>query len=181
MKFLLTCGACGFELLAKEKSLLDHSKRVAQEVAKVLTEAPELTFDIDPLEVELATFLHDLGKSEWQKAYFTEKYYKLSKHDHNIMNCHPLVGGNLGGQIELPKAVVLLIEQHHERKGGTGYPQKIIDPQPVALLIGACDAFVACREPRAYRPEPLPISEALREVSKVGADKKVLEILIESA
>lgn len=150
--------------------LLTHSCRVAGLVAGVLERDPGLAGGVDPELVVQAAFLHDLGKTEWPEDYFTKPHYLLSHAEHSIIQDHPLAGARLARELGAAEIVQVLIEQHHERRNGDGYPRKLTDPHPAALLIGACDAYAACLEPRTYRPEPLPAFEALREASKVGCE-----------
>lgn len=154
-------------------NLLDHSRRVAHAVARVLQLEPDLANGLSRDEIVLAALLHDLGKVMWPREYFSVPLRLLADSDRQAMQSHPLVGADLAWRIGTPEGVVALIEQHHERPGGTGYPRRISNPHPAALLIGACDAFVACLEPRPYRSKPLSRDEALREAAKVGLDAAV--------
>lgn len=166
-------------LAATNNGLLIHSRRVADLVSRVLNQNPDLAGNIKSRNIILAAFLHDLGKTNWPEDYFVKPHYLLSHAEHSIIQTHPLVGAKLAQELGATKIVQTLIEQHHERRGGSGYPRKLTDPHPAALLIGTCDAYAACLEPRIYRPEPLPVFEALREASKVGCEVavKILEKL----
>lgn len=150
------------------KNLVDHSRRVAHAVARVLQLEPDLADGLSRDEVVLAALLHDLGKVTWPEKYSSVPLRLLADSDRRAMRSHPLVGADLARGIGAPEGVAALIEQHHERRGGGGYPHGLTDPHPAALLIGTCDAYAACLEPRAYRSEPLSKDEALREAAKVG-------------
>ncbi|MFZ5898458.1 MAG: HD-GYP domain-containing protein [Bacillota bacterium] len=166
-------------ILHPSDGLLKHSEHVANLVAYVLSAEPGLAGGLSRETVVLAAFLHDLGKARWPPEYFERPAYSLSPTDWHIMQAHPLVGANIARELGVTADVLALIEQHHERRQGKGYPQGLADPHPAALLIGACDAYCACLEPRAYRPEPLPVFEALREAAKVAvpAVVQVLEVV----
>ncbi|MDI6908021.1 MAG: HD domain-containing protein [Thermoanaerobacterales bacterium] len=153
--------------------LLRHSQRVADLVARVLEREPSLAGDLGREIVVLAAFVHDLGKAEWPAVYFATPLHQLSQRARQAIHSHPLAGANLAASLGVTPDVRALIEQHHERAGGGGYPRGLADPHPAALLIGACDAYCACLEPRPYRPEPLPEFEVLREAAKVGIPEVV--------
>jgi len=155
------------QVAAAGDGLLYHSHRVRRLVAEILRRAPRFAAGLDTTTVIHAAFLHDLGKSCWPSRYFELPYHELSPRDHAIMRSHPTRGSQMAAAYGCGEEVCLLIAQHHERPGGAGYPRKLVDPHPAALLIGAADAFCACLEPRPYRPDPLPLFEALREAAKV--------------
>jgi len=158
--------------------LLNHALDVAQLVERCLSLEPGLADGVKPEDVVLAALLHDLAKANWPDAYFTLPAWKLLPHDWHVIQAHPILGANLAREVGAPEAVAELIEQHHERPGGKGYPNKI-DPHPAALLIGACDAFCACLEPREYRPGALSMREALAEVERHAGE--ALARLVERA
>jgi len=161
-------------ILAKAANgLLAHAGRVAELVGRVLECEPRLAGSLSRETVVLAAFLHDLGKSAWAGDLFTAPLHELGQAARDAMRAHPLVGADLAASLGVTPDVRALIAQHHERAGGGGYPRNLADPHPAALLIGACDAFCACLEPRPYRPEPLPRFEAVREAAKVGTPEVV--------
>lgn len=156
--------------------LLEHSCKVAETVSAVLEMKPELCFGINRNELIMAAFLHDISKTWWPPRYFESPLHLLSKSDQGLINTHPISSGIEAKKLNASETVVSLIEQHHERRDGNGYPKKILIPHQAALLIGACDAYCACIEPRSYRPEPLPVYEALREAAKVGLPEAVMAL-----
>ncbi len=164
------------ELLSSSASperLLNHSRRVASLVAQVLQRDPGLANGYSEDEIILAAFLHDLGKLYWPEEFFSKPPYLLKHADFFLMESHPLGSANLARQLGAPENVAMLIEQHHEKKGGGGYPNKLTDPDPAALVIGTCDAYAACLEPRVYRPECLSREQALKEAEKVGCARSL--------
>lgn len=55
------------------------------------------------------------------------------------------------------------VAQHHERRGGSGYPDGIDAPEPLAVALRLADVFMAKISPRVSRPS-LPIQEAARQM-----------------
>ena len=71
------------------------------------------------------------------------------------MHAHPRLGADylsLNKEWALPHEAILIVEQHHERGDGQGYPSRIrahaITPR--AALVAVADAYIAMREYRAY-------------------------------
>ncbi|MBE0466048.1 MAG: HD domain-containing protein [Candidatus Desulforudis sp.] len=168
MQPLLITARAAELLSGSSQNLLVHSRRVACLVAHVLENAPNLASGYSQDEIILAALLHDLGKLQWPEGFFSKPRYLLNNTDFFLMESHPFSSANLARQLGAPESVAHLIEQHHEKKGGEGYPQKLTNPDPTALLIGTCNAYAACLESRPYRPETLTHAQALKEAGKVG-------------
>lgn len=63
---------------------------------------------------------------------------------------------------------------HHERPGGSGYPDALAEPGAEILLLAACDAYDAMTSDRAYRPGgALPVEAALLEVARFAPARVV--------
>lgn len=162
----MRCAKAGIRQLQKNHELLNHSLLVCSTTKKVLDVNPNLAGEVSPKDMLLAALLHDLGKSFWPEDLFTKHLAGFTHTDRTNRDYHPIVGKKHALKLRAPKAVTVIIGQHHERLDGKGYPHKIKDPLPAALLIGAIDAYCACLEARPYKPNPLPVREALREAAK---------------
>jgi hypothetical protein len=55
------------------------------------------------------------------------------------------------------------VQQHHEEMGGTGYPNKVQQPNEIARLVHFVDSFTAKHSPRAGR-KPQPAQKAARDL-----------------
>ncbi len=166
----------GLTILKKNVSLAAHSTRVYVTTKKVLELEPKLVDNFSQEEVLLAALLHDLGRADWIDDFFTEPLALLKPADKYIMDCHPISGRQVAARLGAPETVQIIIEQHHERPGGRGTPNKVIDPVPAAVLIASVDAYVACLETRSYRPRPLPLKVALQEAAEKG-HRDVVKVL----
>lgn len=69
----------------------------------------------------------------------------------------------------LDRRSIRIVEQHHERFDGTGYPASARGPaiDPLALWVGVMDMYTALAEPRAWRPA-LPPRKAVQQVLLSG-------------
>ncbi len=69
----------------------------------------------------------------------------------------------------LDRRAVRIVEQHHERFDGTGYPASARGPaiDPLALWVGVMDMYTAMGESRAWRP-PLAPRKAVQQVLLAG-------------
>ena len=74
-----------------------------------------------------------------------------------------------------------IIEQHHERPNGSGYPKGLSDGQirPETILVSKVDFYLSLIMPRAYR-DPILSREALRRIYKTASedDKTIISTFI---
>lgn len=109
----------------------------------------------------LATFFHDVGKIHIPPE-ILNKCGPLSPAEFKIMESHPLLGGKVCRQIGLPEEVAALVEYHHEKLDGTGYPRGIQgNGIPVqAWVLATIEIYDALRSERCYK-ESFPIGKSL--------------------
>ncbi|MCG9966663.1 HD domain-containing protein [Pelotomaculum terephthalicicum JT] len=153
-----------------------HCRRVAN-----------LTFAVSSLlrvpnhkKITLAAYLHDLGKTAWPTELFTK--YPIDSSDWALITAHPIVSVNILDEIwpKSPEYIKALVRGHHERPGGGGYPDGLMEPTLEMLIIGACDVYDAIINRREFIPgkalspefalsqveqfAPAPIVDALKKV-----------------
>ena len=90
----------------------------------------------------------------------------IGREEWTIMQIHPLIGANVlreAGVVN--EEVIKLVQNHHERPGGTGYPLGI-EPSPADIILAACDVFSSCVEKREYRESPLTRQQVFNEIMK---------------
>lgn len=80
----------------------------------------------------LAAMLHDIGKAEIPDTVL-RKTDPLTKPEVSLFQMHARKGVEIGQRMGLSKEVLAVIEQHHERVDGTGYPQGLSGNQ-IAML-----------------------------------------------
>lgn len=134
----------------KDKELYIHSMRVADVGAKFAA-----YLRLDPLAIEAtrrAGEFHDLGKIVI-KDRILYKESKLSADEFEEMKVHPSVGAEVLREIDALKDVAEIVEQHHERFDGEGYPKGLRgnEIRIEAKIISISDAFDALTSERAYK------------------------------
>ena len=108
-------------------------------------------------ELGLAGLFHDLGKTGVPDA-ILNKPGRLSLEEFNQIKAHPGLGRELLENRGLPEAVLRGVGEHHEKWGGTGYPDGLAGDSVHAWgrIIGMVDIFDALTSRRAYKEGMLP-------------------------
>ncbi|HOP86410.1 MAG TPA: HD-GYP domain-containing protein [Syntrophorhabdaceae bacterium] len=176
---------------AKSKWTLGHSERVTN-VGVMLLEAAlgdqEWVMSIDQDEVyklerwfKFAGLLHDLGKVGISDA-LIDKPGRLTDEEFEKVKLHPGIGGSLMDVLglECTKAIVPMIEHHHENYDGTGYPEGLKGEEipPGSRILKIADVYCAITEARPYRT-PLAHWDAIEEIRRNSGrffDPKLVEI-----
>jgi anti-anti-sigma regulatory factor len=91
----------------------------------------------------------------------------LSEEEWALIRQHPTRGAQLLEEMNLPREVVDVVLNHHERWGGEGYPFGIKGPEiPLgARIVSLVDAYVAMTSERPYR-RALPAEKARQVISE---------------
>ncbi|MDH4139373.1 MAG: HD-GYP domain-containing protein [Coriobacteriia bacterium] len=157
-------------LEAKDPYTRGHSERVAvysRDVAEELGMSPSQAQGL-----ELAALLHDIGKVGIAAATLG-KPGSLTGDEFNEIRLHPITGSSILADIDFLKEVVPLIEAHHERLDGSGYPYGLRG-EAVSLearVLAVADCFDAMTSDRAYR-NALSFETARDELLR-GAGRKL--------
>lgn len=129
-----------------------HSLRVA-EYAKRLAVACRLS-PREVEKVEIAAYLHDLGKVDLAITHLVRKPGRLTPDEKRRVQLHPLVSADIASQVTYFRGEIEeIIRHHHEHWNGTGYPhgRKAHDIPLGARIILIADAFDAMTSNRMYR------------------------------
>ncbi len=97
--------------------------------------------------------LHDIGKKKIPHSIIT-KNGKLTKEEFEIVKSHPTFSVEvLKESGESNELLLKLIEQHHEKCDGTGYPKGLKEQEieVLAKIISVCDVFNALTTRRTYK------------------------------
>ena len=158
-----TIEALSSAIEEKDMFTQGHSKRVSEYCVKI---AKEMDLSSDEIErLEIAALLHDIGKLTIDNT-IINKPEKLDKEEFmNILN-HPTTGRKILTGISFFKDIPEIIEQHHERPDGNGYPYglKSDEINSLALIVSVADAYDVMTSTRSYKEKPFTQEEALREI-----------------
>lgn len=104
------------------------------------------------LTLYYGAYLHDLGKVGVPDRILS-KPGPLTDSEWDVMKLHPCIGRQMVAHT-LIKDAGPLIEQHHERWDGSGYPEGLRGDDILleAQIVGVVDSFDAVTSARAYRP-----------------------------
>jgi len=147
---------------ARDPYTAGHQSRVAALASFI---AAALGLDSDTIEgVDLAARIHDVGKIAVPAEILT-KATQLSPPEWELIKTHSRVGADIIRGIEFPWPIVTMIEQHHERLDGSGYPDGLRDGEIClgARIIAVADVVEAMASHRPYRPAK-GVQAALNEI-----------------
>jgi diguanylate cyclase (GGDEF)-like protein/putative nucleotidyltransferase with HDIG domain len=136
--------------LSKDVYTFQHSKRVYR-YAVEMCEALPLS-DAEKKTLMLGALIHDIGKLEIPRDILNKKG-KLTKDEWEIVKKHVLWGREIASTNEKFKELLPLIELHHERYDGTGYPRNLKGEEipKLARILSVIDSFDAMTTERPYQ------------------------------
>lgn len=140
-----------------------HQQRVAQ-FACALGHTLGLTAD-QLKGLHIAGILHDIGKIAIPAEILT-KPGRLSEVEFQLIKVHPQVGYDILKNVEFLWPVARIVQQHHEKWDGTGYPLGLRGDEIAleARLLSVADVMEAMASHRPYRAS-LGLSVALEEIA----------------
>ena len=146
-------GAIGRALETRDEYTSEHQSNVSF-VAERIAERLDLNSD-ERYGLKLGAAIHDIGKISIPSAILT-KPSKLSPAERLLLQEHPATGAQIFEGISLPWPIQEMIEQHHERLDGSGYPNGLTGEQIIleARIIAVADTFDAMASDRPYRHAP---------------------------
>lgn len=125
--------------------------------------------------------VHDIGKM-FIPYEVLNKPGKLEDKEWLTMKSHvSLTSEHLKKSADMPRGVLIIAEQHHEKLDGTGYPNGISNLNQLARMAAIADVFSALTERRCYKP-PLSPEKALAIMTgemAAGLDQNLLELFRE--
>jgi len=139
-----------------------HSVRVC----RIALHIAESVLYPDTGQVVAAALFHDAGKLLWP----AELHHKvgLTGDDWRIIHAHPKQGAELLRRHvpDLTEPVLSAVLEHHERPGGTGYPNRLIRLSPLAEIVAAADSYEAQTSRRVYRRHPYTHEQAVDDIGR---------------
>lgn len=163
-KIIAELRKIGEKVEHKDRYTFNHSSRVANYAVKT---AAMMKLPRDRVEsLFLASILHDIGKINIPEEVL-KKPSKLTDEEFALVKKHPGDGAEMIRDTPY-KDIADIVEQHHERVNGRGYPFGLTGDQILveAKIIGVCDTFDAMTEDRAYRSAFTP-EYAMAEIERL--------------
>ncbi|WJH37400.1 HD domain-containing protein [Paenibacillus sp. CC-CFT747] len=148
--------------LSKDIYTFQHSKRVFSYAVDFCNYVP-LT-DPEKKTLILGALFHDIGKLEVPRS-ILQKKEKLTAEEWEAVKKHVLWGKEIVSAIDKYKELLPLIELHHERVDGKGYPYGLKGEEipKLARILCVIDSFDAMTTERPYQ-QTKTFDEAIREL-----------------
>lgn len=164
--FLETIIALANAVDARDAYTGDHSQRMADISSQIGKEMKLPKHDIEALH--WASILHDIGKIGVPDE-ILNKNGPLTKKEWVIMKEHPATGAQIVAPVKYLARVSPIIQSHHEKFDGTGYPYGLKgDEIPLgSRILSVVDAYIAIRDERVYS-EAHTHEEAIAEIRRAS-------------
>ena len=150
----------------KDGYTADHCQRI-KDLATIVGEKMKLTPQ-QMLDLNLGAFLHDVGKVKIPDE-ILGKPSKLTDEEYEVIKKHTIYGREILHETELAlfKEVGYIVEQHHERYDGKGYPYglKGDEIKIESYIVSVVDSYDAMTSKRVYS-NGRPKEEALEEIKR---------------
>lgn len=142
-------------LAARNLETGGHAQRVcdlALELGRALQLPATKLFNL-----KFGALLHDVGKLATPDAILC-KPGPLTDDEWKVMREHPITGANLLRSLKFPLGVSAIVEQHHERHDGLGYPYGLRGREITieARVFSVVDAYDAITADRCYHRGAAP-------------------------
>lgn len=144
----------------------DHCERIKQLsslIGRKMNLSPTQLYDLN-----MGAFFHDVGKTRIPEEILL-KPRGLTKDEWTVMRLHATYGKEMLLHAGLPylENAALIVEQHHERSNGSGYPHGLrqADIRIEAAIIAVVDSFDAMTTDRPYQHSK-NTDEAINEIKR---------------
>jgi putative nucleotidyltransferase with HDIG domain len=173
--------ALAMALDARDPYTAGHSERVS---AISVAVGRQMGLPAEELEIlRLGALLHDIGKIGISDNVL-RKPEGLTTEEFELIKEHPTLGARMLRTVPFLTQHLPIVELHHERPDGRGYPHGLTaDEIPtLARIVHVADAFDAMTSARAYRPA-LDSGYAVRELWRSAGtqfDAEVVQALVQA-
>ncbi|MDF2592608.1 MAG: metal dependent phosphohydrolase [Clostridia bacterium] len=164
------------KVMKKDMYTYEHNNRLRGYTLQI---GERLNLNKNTMEkLTFAALFHDIGKIN-VPDYILKKPGSLSEDEFNYIRMHPTDGKEMVGAIDI-NSIGDIIEQHHERIDGSGYPLGLKNGEILreAKIIAVADSYDAMTTDRPYRKAMSP-NIAMKELERlVGShyEKDVVEV-----
>ena len=121
---------------------------------------------VDPLQLEAAIYLHDLGMMLLPESIWL-KVGRMTAEEQLAMRAHPSYAAGLLERMPGWEEAARMIAQHHEMPDGSGYPGRLKSPDICAgaKIIAIVDAFEAVMLKHSHRGRNRSVLRAIAEIN----------------
>jgi putative nucleotidyltransferase with HDIG domain len=166
---------------AKSEWTAGHSERVTQLALKLGRVLGLRREELDNLY--RGGLLHDIGKIG-TPAQLINKNGRLTDQEYDIIRQHPRTGLRILEPIEAFADLLPMVEQHHEKFDGTGYPDGLAGEAINfgARIMAVADVFDALSSDRPYRigMKPDQVLQIIKDGSGSHFDPRVVAALVKA-
>jgi putative nucleotidyltransferase with HDIG domain len=175
----MTVAAMGAALGLKDNETADHCTRVSRNSVALGRRLSLSEFELQNLE--WGAFLHDVGKIGVPE-HILLKPGALELEERRIMQRHPVMGYEMLGGIRFLEFATDVVQSHHERYDGAGYPHRLArDRIPLnARIFSLLDTLDAMTSDRPYRAAS-SVWDASREIERMAGtqfDPAIVEVFL---
>jgi putative nucleotidyltransferase with HDIG domain len=176
---LQTIAALAAAIDARDPYTRGHSEQVMRYAVRMAEVLGMNQAQVDRLRY--AALLHDIGKIGI-RDHILLKPGPLSSEEFAAMRAHPAIGADIVRGIKDLRHIIPIIEHHHERIDGRGYPDGLrgAEMSLETRILAIADSYDTMTSDRAYRRGMLP-EEAfaeLRRGSETQWDAHLVEVFI---
>ena len=165
---------------AKDKYTYGHVERVVI-YSRMMVEKLQLSEE-DSKNLIYGAYMHDIGKINISNEILMKKM-KLTNEEWEELKQHPSSGVEIIKSVESLKNIIPLIESHHERYDGKGYPNNLKGEEIpyLARILTVVDSFDAMTSSRPYNTRKT-YEEGIEEIERCSGtqfDPEVARAFIE--
>ena len=165
---------------AKDTYTRGHSDRVSEFSVLIGKHLKLPEADLDTLRV--GGLFHDIGKIGVPDS-IIQKESRLTDDEYSQIKQHPNIGIHILSHAKIFQNILPIVEHHHERYDGNGYPSKLAGENIpyLARITSIADSFDAMSSRRSYR-ESLPldiIKEEFRKNRGTQFDPNLTDIFLD--
>ena len=149
-EFLHVARRWGESIEAKDRYTQGHCQRVAELACAIAAKSGMDQHSM--FWFRIGALLHDVGKLVIPEDVLN-KPGKLDEAEWRLMRSHTTAGVEMLADIEFPWDVRPMVESHHERWDGTGYPHRLAGEQipTIARILAIADVYDALTSVRSYK------------------------------